>query len=233
MLLPARIRVHGSANRISCVNNLKELETAYRIWANDHHDRFPASESVTDGGWREFFTNPNQGFLCWTNYVIMEKEMGQSTKVILCPSDQRKPADTFSNLFSNSNISYFVGVSADQSQPQTLLAGDRHLGRGIKPGDDYGFSPENGLGNDVAIQTNSKADPVGWSLKMHSASNTAGAGNILLSGGNVDIGGVFHGSVIQVTSGSFRSIWQPIAGLTTNWPAGHMPSAPSIRVLFP
>jgi len=114
---------------------------------------------MAKGGWKEFLTNADQGFLCWTNYAIMANEMGQSPRVVLCPSDERQPSDTFTN-FDNTNLSYFVGVSANDSQPQSLLGGDRNLGPGTKPGRDYGFSPKNGKGNDVAIQTNAKTGPV-------------------------------------------------------------------------
>jgi competence protein ComGC len=234
MLLPSH-PFHSNVQRISCINNLKQIGVANYIWANDHNGHFPASESVTNGGWREFLTNADQGFLCWTNYAIMADEMGRSTRLVVCPSDERKPAGEFiggprtgiapddPDFKDNLRLSYFVGVSANGGQPQSLLAGDRNLGGGIKPDRDYGFSPESGQGNDVAIQTNSKAGPVCWSLKIHSAGNSAGAGNILL----VD------GSAQEVSSFSFRQNWQPNFNPTTNWPASHAPSSPSYRVLFP
>jgi type II secretory pathway pseudopilin PulG len=213
-----------SAPRIHCINNLKEIGTAYRLWANDHRDRFPAMQSVDNGGWRELLTNADQGFMCWTNYAIMANYgLGNDGKTLVCPADNRKPVNSLSNLVSNTNLSYFVGASANPDQPQWFLAGDRNLCGRIKPDRNYGYSPESGNGNDVAIQTNSSAGPVCWSLKIHSRGNSAGAGNILLA----------DGSGQQVTSGSLRSYWQTNGGLTTNWPAGHVPSSPSFRVLFP
>ena len=205
----------GKVDRISCVNNLKMIGTAYHLWAEDHNGHFPASESVSNDGWREHLADADQGFRCWTNYAMMADEMGDSAMVVVCPSDERRPALSFSNKFSNPNLSYFVGVSANGTQPQSLLAGDRNLGGGTEPDKDYGFSPASGQGNDVAIQTNSKAGPVCWSLKMHSRGKAYGAGNILLA----------DGSVQQVTSHSFRSDWQGVAGQTTNWPVGKVPAA--------
>jgi len=216
-------RVRGKAPRISCMNNLKQIGTAYRIWSNDNGDRFPALQSATKGGWNDLLKMPDEGFMCWINYAIMSNEFGGDTKILVCPSDERKATDGFSNFISNIHLSYFVGVSADDNQPQSLLAGDRNLGRGTVPGNDYGYSPASGQGNDVAIQTNSKAGPLCWSLKIHSAGLAAGAGNILLG----------DGSAQQVTSASLRANWLPNAGQTTNWPPGHVPSFPSIRVLFP
>jgi hypothetical protein len=58
---------------------------------------------------------------------------------------------------------------------------------------------------------------------MHSSGNTAGAGNVLLG----------DGSAQQVSTASFNQQWLPNADPTTNWPAGHVPATPSIRLLFP
>ena len=187
MLLPVLIHERPQkAERIYCLNNLKQIGTAYRIWANDHGGHYPASESVTNEGWRELLTSSDQGFLCWTNFAIMANEMGQSPRIVVCPSDERQPAVTFSNLFANTNLSYFVGVSANDNQPQSLLGGDRNLGDGTKPAQDYGFSPRSGQGNNVAIQTNSQSGPVCWTIKIHSSRHSGGAGNILLADGRLN-----------------------------------------------
>ena len=82
------------------------------------------------------------------------------------PNDER--IEYFQN---NSNLSYFVGVSANTKSPQSLLAGDRNLGGGTEADSDYGYSPANGGGNDIALPI---ADPVAWSMKMHSAGKPAG-----------------------------------------------------------
>jgi hypothetical protein len=211
------------AMRISCVFNLKQIGTTTRIWENDHNDRLPTSISMTNGGWSDFLARTDAGAYCWVYYSIFSKELGQMSKVLTCPADDRNPATNFEVLKDNSHLSYFVGVSANDSYPQSILSGDRNLGPGTVPDPDYGFSPANGTGNDVAIQTNSSAGPVSWSLKMHSNRSSAGAGNIMLG----------DGSAQQVTSAGFRQNWQPSGGVTTNWPAGRVPSSPSFRVIFP
>jgi type II secretory pathway pseudopilin PulG len=224
LLLPFLSRARARSPRMVCINNLKQIATAYRIWGDDHHDCYPATQSVANGGWSDLLSQrANQGFMCWINYAIMSNEFGHSPEVLACPSDQRKPAGAFSNFVSNIHLSYLLGVSTDDTYPQSLLAGDRNLGAGTEPDRKYGFSPEDGEGNDVAIQTNSKAGPVCWSLKIHSDGNTNGAGNILLG----------DGSAQQVSSANLRTSWQPQFNPTTNWPAGHTPESPSIRVLFP
>jgi hypothetical protein len=225
---------HGSklrAQRISCVNNLKQIGTAYRLWADDHAGKTPASESLSDGGWSDLLTNGEQGANCWTNYAILADALGRSPKLVMCPSDDRVPATDFGtnavpndpyryHFQNNSNLAYFVGVSANTKSPRSLLAGDRNLGGGTVPDSDYGLSPGSGKGNDAAIPI---TGPVSWSLKMHSDGKPAGVGNILMG----------DGSVQQVSSADFNKTWLRNAPPTTNWPAGHIPAAPSIRLVFP
>ncbi|MGZ5566759.1 MAG: type II secretion system protein, partial [Limisphaerales bacterium] len=171
------------AQRIHCVNNQKQIGTAYRIWAGDNGDKLPAQvlNTTTNAGWAEFATMTNAGPYCWSNYCLMQNELGQSPKVLVCPSDTRSAANNFTK-FSNKNISYFMNPGANENFPLSILGGDRNLAPGLKPENDFGFSPDDGSGNDVILQTNS---PVCWSLKMHSAGNPVGAGNILVGDGSV------------------------------------------------
>ena len=47
--------------------------------------------------------------------------------LVVCKADEKRfPAASFAAL-QNTNLSYFVGVNADFSQPGTVLAGDRNL----------------------------------------------------------------------------------------------------------
>ncbi len=216
-------RGHSKAERICCTCNLKQIGIAYRVWANDHFNKNPAEAFMSEGGWKDHLTNQTQGAFCWTNYAIMQNELGQSPLVLVCPADDRTPVTNFTLLKSNTNISFFVGAGADDNHPQAILGGDRNLGRGLLPDPACGFSPANGLGNDVAIQTNSTADPISWSLKMHSTGKQVGAGNILLG----------DASVQQTTSARFRTDYQRFALDNGNWPSNHLPSAPSFRLIFP
>src|SRR5258707_5891037 len=50
MLLPALAAAKRKAQRISCVNNLKQCGLAFRIWEGDNNDRYPMSVSYTSGG---------------------------------------------------------------------------------------------------------------------------------------------------------------------------------------
>lgn len=220
MLLPAPLRATAKAPRISCLNNLKEIGTAYRLWAGDNADLMPAEQTVKKGGWADFLTNANQGALCWTNYAILQNDLGQSPKLLICPCDERKAAADFTNDFKdNTHVSYFVGVTANDNYPQSIQGGDRNLGP-LKPDPDYGFSPKSGKGNDVILPI---FRAVSWSLKIHSGGYPAGGGNFLLG----------DGSGQQCSSAAFCQTWLRNAQGPTNWPAGHVPATPSIRLVFP
>ena len=221
MLLPAVHKHKSKAERITCLNNLKEIGTAYRLWSPGQSDLPPPQEPISAGGWHDLLTKADQGPNCWTNYALIANELGQSPKLLICPADERRPAKDFKTDFhDNTHLSYFVGVGASDSYPQSIQGGDRNLGPGLVPDSDYGYSPKSGKGNDVAVPL---SGPVSWSLKMHSASNAFGAGNFLLG----------DGSGQQASSALFRTNWLPNTEPTTNWPAGHIPSSPSIRLVFP
>src|ERR1700688_1108205 len=45
MLLPALARAKARAQRINCVNNLKQVGLSYRTWALDNQDQYPMKVS--------------------------------------------------------------------------------------------------------------------------------------------------------------------------------------------
>jgi len=67
---------HVPARRINCMNNLKQIGTAYRLWANDNGDVWPSQQTVASHGWADYLTNANLGPMCWTNYAIMADDLG-------------------------------------------------------------------------------------------------------------------------------------------------------------
>ncbi len=221
MLLPALAKAKQKAQRISCVNNLKQIGIAYKVWANDNGDLFPAAQATNSSGWKDLGVTTGQAQWTYTNYVIMANELGQSPKVAMCPSDDRVAMTNFNNSrMDNTFISYFVGVGAGDTYPQSILGGDRNLCSSTADAGYpyYGWSPSTGNGgfNVTFLKTN---DPtVCWSLKLHSAGNTAGAGNILLG----------DASVQQVSSARFRSDYLMFSGDAGN---GANPSC--IHLMFP
>ncbi|HEY3854925.1 MAG TPA: hypothetical protein VGO67_11070 [Verrucomicrobiae bacterium] len=216
-ILPMFARARQNTMPIRCINNMKQIGIAYRIWSNDNGDKFPAEVPQALGGWRELALSTNARAFAWTNYAAMAIEMGQSAKIVVCPKDERQPAPSFTNI-SNTNVSYFIGPGADEDFPQAILGGDRNLSPGMTPHDDYGFSPADDSGNDVTTK-----GPVCWSLKMHSEGSSFGRGNIMLADGSVSEVG-YRGLILN----SIRPAMEAYRNIT-NGPV----SSNGIRLIFP
>lgn len=82
LLLPALARAKGRAQTIQCVNNLKQIGLAARIYSNDQGGNFPPS------------------FQAMSNEVV-------SLKVLICPGDlQHTVATDWAQLDASLNVSY-------------------------------------------------------------------------------------------------------------------------------
>jgi prepilin-type N-terminal cleavage/methylation domain-containing protein len=259
MLLPALARAKQKAQRINCVNNLKQVGTAYRLWGNDNGDRYPAQQTAALGGWQDLV---NQGITAdkymYYNYTIMQNEMGESAKIVMCPADDRIPNTNFypqtsdaptpttdypaqptSGTFNNTNVTYWVGPGASDSYPQALLGGDRNLGctgtTGTSQDVNYGFSPAIGTssGADVTLNTNGQ---IGVATPNNSNPGTGlvGWSAKLHSSGNISGAGnilLGDGSVQQVSSGNFRLSWLKNAADLMSTNTGTTET--SVRLMFP
>lgn len=141
-----------------CANNLKQVGLAYRLWSS--RGSFPMG-TTNYGGTLEFI-NTGETF---RHLQIISNEL-MTPNVLACPADIRRPAESFIFGFSNTNISYFVGVDADEAQPEMLLSGDRNITNGL--------SPTNGM---LILTTNRTTE---WARAMHKF-----AGNVGLADGSV------------------------------------------------
>lgn len=151
MLLPALAAAKRKAQRISCVNNLKEASLAFRIWEGDNGDKYPQAVSTAQGGAQELLEHGSTvsalvgGFGIANCFVVMSNELS-TPKILNCPSDSRtiapnSPATNFEQLVNYSAaspplptattiqyISYFVSGDAAEANPQMLLMGDYNIG---------------------------------------------------------------------------------------------------------
>jgi prepilin-type N-terminal cleavage/methylation domain-containing protein len=136
MLLPALAKAKAKAQRIKCVNNLKNVGLAFRLFSSDNEDRYPMSVPAAEGGSADYINLP---LLIYMHFAAMSNELS-TPKIVICPSDHRVEATVFaSNIVvsaqtqtmvpfnSNKNISYFVGLEADETKPQCFLSGDRNI----------------------------------------------------------------------------------------------------------
>jgi prepilin-type N-terminal cleavage/methylation domain-containing protein len=134
MLLPALAKAKAKAQRIKCVNNLKNVGLAFRIFATDNADRFPMEIASTDGGTADFVTNP---VLIYTHFQALSNELS-TPKIVICPSDAGKvEATNWTFSFTNgakgsplpqggTTLSYTVGTDAAETYPQSFLSSDRN-----------------------------------------------------------------------------------------------------------
>ncbi|HTD68676.1 MAG TPA: prepilin-type N-terminal cleavage/methylation domain-containing protein [Candidatus Limnocylindria bacterium] len=130
LLLPALGGAKKKAKGTQCINNLREIGVGFRVWANDNNEKFPWAVTTAEGGsgWAPSAL-PNTGD--WTdNYRVASNEL-VTPKMLVCPTDKEKfAADKWETLDGDMHISYFVGLTAEETKPQTILAGDRSVGGG-------------------------------------------------------------------------------------------------------
>lgn len=184
VLLPRLGHSKNHSSRIRCVNNLKNVGLAYRISATDNGGKYPWAISTNSGGTAEF---PLDSTNVWKQFVVLSNELS-TPKLIICWDDsERRMATGFTSL-DNTNLSYFVGLQANEADPNSILSGDRNLttnGAEVGPGL-------------LQLGTNQNA---GFSKKIHKR-----AGNVLLG----------DGSVQQLTSVRFQRTVVDAAVASTN-----------------
>jgi prepilin-type N-terminal cleavage/methylation domain-containing protein len=202
MLLPALAAAKKKAQRINCVNNLKQVGLATKVWAGDNNDRYPMAVAPNAGGpTRSTSTTDSTAFNSWSQNVaggsyayavfqVMSNELS-TPKVVMCTSDSRTAATNFSSYvggtytanggsFNNSSVSYFIGRDATDSNPQMILAGDRSLTQLASTTGVTGGSYGGVAGNTWALGTNTANLLLGWAAgAMHDK-----AGNLAMADGS-------------------------------------------------
>lgn len=206
MLLPALAKAKAKAQRIKCVNNLKNVGLAFRIFATDNGDVFPMAVSTNSGGSSEF-TGTTAAVLpyIWAHFAALSNELN-TPKIVVCPADSRTEATSFSPIAvkvgttttvpfnKNKNISYFVGLTADETKPQSMLAGDRNITNnattGIRaPVFNRSDISKSFIGNLGTNQIASAAQGAGFDKNMHQSQGDVAQGD---------------GSVQQLTNSRLR-----------------------------
>jgi hypothetical protein len=82
LLLPALAKAKARAQTIQCVNNMKQVGLAARIWSSDHKEVFPP------------------------DFISMQNEL-VTPKVLVCPSDKSKTVVmNWSQFDPSANVSY-------------------------------------------------------------------------------------------------------------------------------
>src|SRR5688572_14189175 len=153
MLLPALARAKARAQRINCVNNLKQVGLSFRTWALDNNDLYPMRVPGASGGASDYHVGyrtptgtpaaPAKGV--YGIFGVMSNELS-TPKILYCPAEfdsTRNTSTTFAYSvaatanqvpYTNDlNSSYFVGIDAVDTNPQMLLTGDHNMGGNANP----------------------------------------------------------------------------------------------------
>jgi hypothetical protein len=170
------------ASRINCVSNLKQLGLAMRMFANDHEDKFPWEVPLEKGGTLELPSNdPTPHFVAVSNELV-------TPKVLKCAEDRERTRSSGFAGLSRGNLSYFIGLEANISNVQSILAGDRNVTGGT-------------VSNSVLV-LNTSSSQVGWGKNLHNR-----AGNI----------GLADGSAQQVTESGMNKQLQSWRWSRVDW----------------
>lgn len=168
MLLPALAKAKAKAQRIKCVNNLKNVGLAFRIFATDNGDRFPMNVSTNEGGSSEFAATTSLPAGIFRHFTALSNELS-TPKIVVCPSDGTRTEATSFALVQPANqknvvpfnhnkyLSYFVGLTADETRPQSFLAGDRNITQN---------TTRPMLNQSKIVQLGTNTD-MGWTKDMH------------------------------------------------------------------
>jgi hypothetical protein len=125
MLMPALSRAKDRAQRINCMNNLKQIGVAFRIWALDHNDQFPFNVSTNQAGTLEMCALGADGFdqNAAVHFMTLSNEL-MTTHVLICVGDPVKQLAADFQQLQAANVSYQLrtGTNVTESTPQQILA---------------------------------------------------------------------------------------------------------------
>ena len=243
MLLPALAAAKRKAQRISCVNDLKEQALSFKIWEGDNNDKYPQAVSAASGGSQEYCAEngaaasaqPGTAYGVAVTMCVMSNVLS-TPKVLCCPSDaQRTQATNFVNEIvfattpnagnwytitlanvsstTSGTFSYAIDGDASDSYPQMILAMDRNVGAASANG-----QPATTVTNTMSGGPSTAANGFQWTAAKYWGWNTSGshqnAGNLALA----------DGSVQQVTdSGLMTAIINSTNGASTTSPCFNFP----------
>ncbi|HUS34802.1 MAG TPA: hypothetical protein VM680_05580, partial [Verrucomicrobiae bacterium] len=101
--------------RKECINNLKNVGLAFRIASTDCNDQFPFEQSTNHGGTKEFSS-------VWQHFQVLSNELS-IPRILVCP-ETKTPSSKSWRYIRDANITYFVGLTAAETLPQSFLSGD-------------------------------------------------------------------------------------------------------------
>jgi prepilin-type N-terminal cleavage/methylation domain-containing protein/prepilin-type processing-associated H-X9-DG protein len=229
MLLPALAAAKRKAQKISCVNNLKQVGLSFRLWEGDNGDKYPMAVPASQGGAADYTAKGASGTLTPTgaatltafpsvgytaNFLVMSNQLSTG-KILICPSDSLSGAAyasathtyatnwavaAVSGGFNYDSVSYFVNGDATENDPQMVMSGDCNIGLGTTASS----APGNPRFTTATLYPGGNPTTWAWtSTDLHQ-----GSGNLQMADGSVQsvsIGGLktalLNGTNTVVTPG--------------------------------
>ena len=131
MLLPALSKAKAKAQRIKCVNNLKNIGLSFRLFATDNGDRFPTEVTIEQGGSSDVISKAGSNYF---TFMVLSNELS-TPKIIVCPSDKKGEAAIWGLTKGTTDgvatlqdkcLSYGLGLDGSEQTPQSFISMDRN-----------------------------------------------------------------------------------------------------------
>jgi prepilin-type N-terminal cleavage/methylation domain-containing protein/prepilin-type processing-associated H-X9-DG protein len=118
LLLPVLAKAKGQAQKIACLNNMKQLQLAWQMYAGEHDDRIAPNDSRAGNGDNPYTPSWVAGAMCYETQSGWEAIYPQSTNTLLLVQGG------YGSIGQYSRSPGIYKCPADTSW--ILLAGQRH-----------------------------------------------------------------------------------------------------------
>jgi hypothetical protein len=113
------------SQRITCVNNLKQIGLSLKQWSLDAQDKFPFQVSTNAAGTRELCATGPDGFDSNSamHFLVLSNELN-TPLILLCPKDTARRAAADFQRLKPENVTYRLRSSPDvtDTNPGAIIA---------------------------------------------------------------------------------------------------------------
>jgi prepilin-type N-terminal cleavage/methylation domain-containing protein/prepilin-type processing-associated H-X9-DG protein len=118
MLLPALAKAKSKAQRVQCLNNMKQAGLGISLFTSDRNDMFPPAGFHSGGGqtsWDSYINQFIGGKLAWEDLTLGVLFLEDSPKILKCPADRGEKVDWMGGASPWFGVRTYAMVSAGSS----------------------------------------------------------------------------------------------------------------------